>query len=148
MSDLKLQGFAVRAEERMPLPDFAELERRGEGSAAAGSPLRPVPQSPACSRSSASWCCGTTRPRPWNPSGRRTTRQVQALEYPGPVMEDLDPGTYELTPSSDPDFPRARISLASGWNAWEGPNRFDGQAPRQQRGGDSGKPRGTSACWS
>ena len=29
MSDLKLQGFAARAEERMPLPDFDELENRG-----------------------------------------------------------------------------------------------------------------------
>jgi hypothetical protein len=50
------------------------------------------------------------------------------MEYPGPVMEDLDPGRYALVPSSDPEFPRARISLPDGWNAWEGPNRFGGQA--------------------
>ena len=56
--------------------------------------------------------------------------QVQAMEYPGPVMEDLDPGRYAMVPSSDPDFPRARISLPSGWNAWEGPNRFDVQDAR------------------
>ena len=54
---------------------------------------------------------------------------VQALEYPGPVMEALEAGTYELTPSPDPVYPRASITLPEGWNAWQGPNRFDVNDP-------------------
>ena len=129
MSDLKLRGFAVRAEERMPLPDFAELEDRGRSlrrrrlAAATGAAV-------ACVLAVA----GVVVLRDDSPKAVEPVRppddaQVQAMEYPGPVMEDLKPGRYALTPSSDPDFPRARISLASGWNAWQGPNRFEIQDP-------------------
>ncbi len=128
MSDLKLRGFAVRAEERMPLPDFAELEDRGRSlrrrrlAAATGAAV-------ACVLAVA----GVVVLRDDSPKAVEPVRppddaQVQAMEYPGPVMEDLDPGRYAMVPASDPYFPRARISLPSGWNAWEGPNRFGGQA--------------------
>jgi hypothetical protein len=128
MSDLKLRGFAVRAEERMPLPDFAELEDRG----------RSLRRRRLASATGVAVACvlavaGVVVLRDDSPSAVEPARppddaRVQAMEYPGPVMEDLDPGRYALVLSADPDFPRARISLPSGWNAWEGPNRFDGQA--------------------
>lgn len=128
MSDLKLQGFADRAEERMPLPDFAELEHRG----------RSLRRRRLASATGAAVACvlavaGVVVLRDDSPQAVEPVRppddaQVQAMEYPGPVMEDLDPGRYALVPSSDPEFPRARISLPDGWNAWEGPNRFDIQS--------------------
>jgi hypothetical protein len=127
MSDLKLQGFAVRAEERMPLPDFAELDRRGRVlhrrrvTAVAG-------VAAACVIAAVGVVVlRDDSPKAVQPVHPPDDTSVQAMDYPGPVMEDLDPGRYALIPSSDPDFPRARISLPSGWNAWEGPNRFGGQ---------------------
>ena len=41
-------------------------------------------------------------------------------------METLDAGTYLLQPSWEDTAPRARLDLPAGWNAWQGPNRFDG----------------------
>ena len=51
---------------------------------------------------------------------------AEVVEYPGPVMETLDAGTYLLQPSWEDTAPRARLDLPAGWNAWQGPNRFDG----------------------
>jgi hypothetical protein len=48
------------------------------------------------------------------------------MPYPGNQMHDLDAGTYELAPSSVRGEPTALITLPTGWNSWEGPNRFDG----------------------
>ena len=127
MSDLKLQGFAVRAEERMPLPDFAELDRRGHAlrrrrvAAVAGVVATCVIAAVGVV------VLRDDSPETVQPVQPPDDTPVQAMDYPGPVMKDLDPGKYALIPSSDPDFPRARITLPSGWNAWEGPNRFSGQ---------------------
>lgn len=44
--------------------------------------------------------------------------------YPGPVMTTLEEGTYELA------SPRVRFTLPPGWNAWIGPNRFEGMGPQ------------------
>ena len=51
---------------------------------------------------------------------------AEVVEYPGPVMEPLDAGIYLLQPSWEDTAPRARLDLPAGWNAWQGPNRFDG----------------------
>ena len=53
-------------------------------------------------------------------------RSERIAPYPGPLMEDLEAGTYEMTPSSDGTDPTALVTVPSGWNSWEGPNRFDG----------------------
>lgn len=127
MSDLKLRGFAVRAEERMPLPDFAELEDRGRSlrrrrlAAATGVAV-------ACVLAVAGVVVlRDDSPRAVEPVRPPDEAPVGALKYPGAVMETLDSGTYELIPSSESYFPRATITLPDGWNAWQGPNRFDVQ---------------------
>jgi len=42
-------------------------------------------------------------------------------------MITLDEGTYELNPYGA-RAPSVRLRVPGGWNAWEGPNRFDGIA--------------------
>ncbi len=124
MSDLDLKAFAARAEERMPLPDFTALDRRGRE-------LRRRRQAAvvgvlACVLAIAGvLVVRNDSPKAVEPVRPPDDTPVQALEYPGPVMKTLEAGTYELTPSPDPDYPRASITLPEGWNAWEGPNRFD-----------------------
>jgi hypothetical protein len=129
MSDLKLQGFATRAEERMPLPDFAELEHRGRTlrrhrltAVTAGAV--------ACVLVAAGVAVlRDDSPQAVEPVLPPDDAQVLAEDYPGPVMETLDAGTYTIRPSLLDAYPVARITLPEGWNAWEGPNRFDVNDP-------------------
>jgi hypothetical protein len=49
-------------------------------------------------------------------------------------MSDLDPGSYTVTPKGGQSRkgaspPVATLVVPRGWNAWVGPNRFDGHAP-------------------
>ena len=128
MSELKLKGFAERAEERMPLPDFTALSDRGRElrhrrQAAVAGVL-------ACVLAVAGiLVVRNDSPKAVEPVRPPDNTPVRGPEYPGPVMEDLEAGTYELTPSPDPVYPRASITLPEGWNAWEGPNRFDVNEP-------------------
>ena len=126
MNDLQLREFRTRAEELVDLPDLAELEGRGRrlhrrrialGAGLAAAVLA-VTGGLVVARSATT----ATRRR----SSRRTTERPPRCEYPGPVMETLDAGTYLLQPSWEDTAPRARLTLPAGWNAWEGPNRFDG----------------------
>ena len=124
MSDLKLQGFAARAEERMPLPDFDELENRGRRLR-----RRRVAAVTATTVTCVLAVVGVAVLRDDAPESVEPIRppddaQVQAEDYPGPVMETLDAGRYVLSPSLTDDYPKARITLPEGWNAWQGPNRF------------------------
>ena len=57
-----------------------------------------------------------------------------ARSYPGSVMQDLDAGTYELVISPSPAVPKVRFTLPAHWNAWEGPNRFNGHARGRSNG--------------
>jgi hypothetical protein len=57
-------------------------------------------------------------------------------------MEDLEAGTYELTPSRDGTEPTVLLTVPEGWNAWEGPNRFDGH-----RDGDSNEAALARSTW-
>lgn len=64
-----------------------------------------------------------------------TDRDVQPAEHPdtsgvtlwpGPTMTTLRAGTYEFAASVGPYSPAVRLTLPPGWNAWHGPNRFEG----------------------
>ncbi|MEO5663442.1 MAG: hypothetical protein ABIR39_09165 [Nocardioides sp.] len=44
--------------------------------------------------------------------------------YPGPTMTTLEKGTYEFA------SPPVRFTVPPGWNAWMGPNRFEGMGPQ------------------
>jgi DNA-directed RNA polymerase specialized sigma24 family protein len=60
--------------------------------------------------------------------------QVTARTYPGATMDTLDAGTYRFHPSSTESGLVADLTLPGGWNAWIGPNRFDGHAPGRSNG--------------
>jgi len=59
---------------------------------------------------------------------------ARGAPYPVATMEDLAPGTYELTPSANIGHPRALVTVPAGWNAAEGPERFSGHAPGRSNG--------------
>ena len=101
--------------------------------------LTSVPSSAVAARCGSGVRPESSRPRSSSPpqasSSSRTARRrspqpaprsERFAPYPGPLMEDLEPGTYEMTPSRDGTDPTALITVPSGWNSWEGPNRFDG----------------------
>ena len=127
MSDLELREFRTHAEELVDLPDLAELESRGRRlhrrRIALGAGL-----AAAVLAVTGGLVAATQRDdgdsTPIEPPDDRAPAEV--VEYPGPVMETLDAGTYLLQPSWEDTAPRARIDLPAGWNAWQGPNRFDG----------------------
>ena len=127
MNELQLREFRTHAEELVDLPDLAELESRGRRMhrrrVALGAGLA------AAVLAVAGGLVVTQRDddgdsTPIEPPDDRAPAEV--VEYPGPVMETLDAGTYLLQPSWEDTAPRARIDLPAGWNAWQGPNRFDG----------------------
>jgi hypothetical protein len=60
------------------------------------------------------------------PADDRTTPSGEVTPYPAFAMTTLREGTYELRTSFDPRDPAVRFSLPAGWNAWMGPNRFEG----------------------
>jgi hypothetical protein len=61
-------------------------------------------------------------PRTLQPSG---PAGPSVTPYPPDRMITLDEGTYELHPYGAL-APAVRLTLPQGWNAWEGPNRFEG----------------------
>jgi hypothetical protein len=129
MSELRLREFGARAEELLPLPDFAGLDRRGRvrrqrrlgvaaalvASVLAVVGLMAMREDPA----------ETVEP---------AHKLDHARIYPGAQMQTLDSGTYVLLPSFIPGHPQARVTLPTGWNSWVGPNRFNGHAPGRDNG--------------
>ena len=119
-SDLRLRELGREAQDLVDLPDLGSLERRGRA-------LRFRRQAGVVAATVILATTGVflfqdrTSPEPVP-----APRSERFAPYPGPLMEDLDPGTYEMTPSRDGTDPTALITVPSGWNSWEGPNRFDG----------------------
>ena len=119
-SELRLRDLGREAEYAVDLPDLASLERRGRamrfrrqaGVVAAAAVLATTGAFLFQDRSQ-------QEPQP-------APRSENIPPYPGEQMEDLEPGTYELTPSRDGAEPTALITVPPGWNSWVGPNRFDG----------------------
>lgn len=125
MNELELREFRTRAEELVSLPDLADLESRGRRlrrrRVALGASLA------AAVLALAGGLVVTQRDdgnqTPIEPPDERPPSEV---DYPGPVMEPLAPGTYVLRPSLQNGAPEVRLTVPPGWNAWQGPNRFDG----------------------
>ena len=119
-SELRLRELGREAQDLVDLPDLGSLERRGRA-------LRFRRQAGVVAATVVLATTGVflfqdrsqQEPQP-------APRSERIAPYPGPLMEDLEPGTYEMTPSRDGTDPTALITVPSGWNSWEGPNRFDG----------------------
>ncbi len=128
MNELQLREFRTHAEELVDLPDLAELESRGRRMhrrrVALGAGLAAAVLAVTGGLVAATQRDDDGDSTPIEPPDDRAPAEV--VEYPGPVMETLDAGTYLLQPSWEDTAPRARLDLPAGWNAWQGPNRFDG----------------------
>lgn len=129
MSERLLEAFREEAEVVTPVPPFDLIEaagrrrrRRRHAVVAAvaavvvgvvGVVARPDP--------------GSSDPRPAGNTSSDVT------PWPGPVMTTLPHGTYEVPFAVASGSPRARLTLPPGWNAWLGPNRFEGMTTRVTR---------------
>src|SRR3954462_5653101 len=122
----QLKDFGAHAETLVEIPDFTELDQRGRalrvrrraGVAAALAAVLTV--------------AGVTFAQTHRTNADRGPVQLPHLKartYQGATMKDLKPGTYQLRPSAIDSTLIAELSLPRGWNAWVGPNRFDGHAP-------------------
>jgi hypothetical protein len=123
MSESRLRAFAEQAELLVDLPDVEALERRG-------SDVRARRRTTAAAVALLVAIGGTVavqeRFQRADEPDKVDTPGRPVVPYPGNQMHDLAAGTYELTPSSVRGDPTALITLPTGWNSWEGPNRFDG----------------------
>lgn len=136
MSEQLLKDFGARAETLVEIPDFSELDRRGHAlrvrrranvAAALTAVLAVAGLTVAQAHRTSADPAPVTPPRP----------PADARAYPDATMKTLDPGTYWLAPSVLPghslaeyaDNPIVEFAVPKGWNAWVGPNRFDGHAP-------------------
>jgi hypothetical protein len=136
MSEQQLKDFAARAETLVDLPDFAELDqvgrglrlRRRVGVAAVLAAVLTVIGATAVQTHRTDADRGQAKPPP---------PFAGAQPYPGATMSDLEQGTYVVEPDwvamrpgvEPPVLPVAELAVPEGWNAWVGPNRFDGHAP-------------------
>ena len=119
-SELRLRELGREAQDLVDLPDLGALERRGRA-------LRFRRQAGVVTATAVLAATGVflfqdrsqQEPQP-------APRSERIAPYPGPLMVDLEAGTYEMTPSRDGTDPTALVTVPSGWNSWEGPNRFDG----------------------
>ena len=137
MSEQRLRDLGREAEELVDLPDLGSLQRRGRA-------LRFRRQVAVVGAAAVVATAGvflfqdrtSDAPQPAPP------RSDSSTVYPGAQMEDLEAGTYELTPSRDGTEPTVLITVPEGWNSWEGPNRFDGH-----RDGDSNEEALARSTW-
>ena len=124
MSEQQLKEFGARAESVVDIPDFAELDRQGRSLrlrrrasiAAAVAVVLTVGGIAAAQIHKKTVDTGPIKP-------------PQVHTYRGATMKDLEPGTYRLHPSRIERDLTADLTVPDGWNAWIGPNRFDGHAP-------------------
>ena len=126
MSVSRLRAFAEQAERLVDLPDVEALERRGNDVRAR---RRTTAVAAALLVAIGGTAAVQERFQRADEPDNVDTPGRPVMQYPGNQMQDLDAGTYELSPSSVRGEPTALITLPSGWNSWEGPNRFEEHEP-------------------
>lgn len=122
----QLKEFGAQAETLVEIPELAELDRRGRhlrvrrraGVAAALAVVLTVGGVAAAQIHRKSVDTGPVKPP-----------HAHAHPYPGVTMKTLKARTYQLRPSLIDRTLVAELTVPPGWNAWIGPNRFDGHAP-------------------
>jgi hypothetical protein len=128
MVESLLDAFREEAELVTPVPPFDRIEaagraRRRRRHAVAGLVA-------ACVLGLAGLVAvtddGSGSPRPADDPGPSSL----ATPWPGPTMTTLPRGTYRLPVSVGPGSPAVEFTLPAGWNAWLGPNRFEGLGAR------------------
>lgn len=127
MSEQLLRAFRDDAVHRTRVPAFEQIEAAGRSRRHRRHAV--VAAVTAC-------VLGVSSLLAWGPDRSGAPQPAQhvkpsadVMPYPSDMMTTLDEGTYELAPSQDPKRPVVRFTLPGGWNAWYGPNRFEGMAP-------------------
>ncbi|UUZ61236.1 RNA polymerase sigma factor [Nocardioides sp. B-3] len=126
MSERLLEAFREEAEWLTAAPSFELIEQRGRArrrrrrQAVLGMAAACVLAVTGIVATSAG------EPRSEGPSGPVVP---SVTPYPGPTMRTLAQGTYELAPGFGQSPTIVRFTVPPGWNAWEGPNRFEGMGP-------------------
>ena len=127
MSEQQLKDFGAHAETLVEIPDFAQLDHRGQAlrlrrRVGVAATLAAVLAVVGATVTQIHRDDRDTRPIKPPPS-------IGARPYPGGTMKTLEAGAYRLHPSSGDSDLTAELTLPPGWNSWIGPNRFDGHAP-------------------
>jgi len=138
MHEQQLRSFGARAETLVDIPEFEELDRRG-GHLRLRRRLTVASALAVVLTVAGATVAQNTRPHadrsPVTPPPPPAS--VAGSPYPGATMTNLDQGRYWVQSCCVPghritDFaanPVAVFDVPKGWNAWVGPNRFDGHAP-------------------
>jgi hypothetical protein len=129
----QLKDFGARAETLVEIPDFAELDQRGKALRI----RRRVSVAATLAAVLAVAGLSVAQTHRTNADDGPVTPPADARAYPNATMKTLEAGRYWLAPSVPPGHslaeyaahPVVEFSLPKGWNAWVGPNRFDGHAP-------------------
>ncbi len=118
MSEQRLRDLGRDAELLVDLPDLGGLERRGRA-------LRLRRQVGVVAAAAVIAAAGVFLFQDRTQEGLQPAPRTEpANQYPGGTMQDLEPGTYEITPSSDAAEPTVLFTVPKGWNSADGPNRF------------------------
>ncbi|KRF34715.1 hypothetical protein [Nocardioides sp. Soil805] len=122
MSEPLLEAFREDAELTTPVPAFDLIERAGR---ARRRRRYAVTGAVAACVLAVSGLLAAQGAAPSSPQPAEHT-ESGVTPWPGPTMTTLPAGTYEFASSVGPYSPTVRLTLPRGWNAWEGPNRFEG----------------------
>jgi hypothetical protein len=144
MSERLLEAFREEAEQVTRVPAFELIEaagrarrrrRRAIGGAVA-----------ACVLATTGLLATTTgdtrgpRPADQHPDSLVTP-------WPGPTMTTVEPGTYEFRYSPIAGSHLVHVTVPRGWNAWLGPNRFEGLDRRVTEEGEDNEETLGDARW-
>jgi hypothetical protein len=134
-----LEAFREEAERLTPMPAFVLIEaagrrrrrmRRVVAALAAACVLAVVVMlaGPRAEYADVRAGAGDPLPRPVDDLPRSAAR---VMPWPGPTMTTLRAGTYELwTAAGTRTGLAVDLTVPPGWNAWWGPNRFEGLGTR------------------
>lgn len=124
MSERLLEAFREQAERVVSVPPFEPIESAGRSRRRRRHTTAGV--AAACLLTATGLLAvtdgDTPDPRPADDPEPRS----QATPWPGPLMITVEEGTYEFRPSVASGNPPLQVTVPPGWNAWRGPNRFEG----------------------
>ncbi|WP_107765977.1 hypothetical protein [Nocardioides terrigena] len=121
---LLLESFREDAERLTRLPAFELIEAAGRARRRRRHTIGGVVA--ACLLATTGVVVTTTGDTPDPRPAEDPAPRSLATPWPGPTMTTMKEGTYEFRPSIAPGSPPVLVTLPPGWNAWEGPNRFEG----------------------
>lgn len=124
MSERLLEAFREEVESSTPLPDFELISAAGRNRRRRRHTV--VAAVTACVLGVSGLVASTYGDRPGPQPARGPDSGSLITPFPGMDMTTLEEGVYALQPFGDPSMPELQFELPAGWNAWLGPNRYEG----------------------